>query len=193
MTTGGDGKTWLNGCLGFEPKVAWLRWQKGGSLIGGKMGSVAPSNSTWQQLSKMGPRCWMQYEPLHKKHVLRLLRCARPPLGFRGRLRFTSSVLLLLLYLETRFRFNCGTKQGRSPDASWVVVPNSCSHTPTTAGLVDIPSQTLMHPSPYHSVNEMPGGKDGKSSTVSMAIHDGHRRRREPCARRKKRGLDQNP
>jgi hypothetical protein len=102
----------------------------------------------------------MQYEPLHKKHVLRLLRCARPPLGFRGQLRFTSSALLLLWYLETRFRFNCGTKQGRSPDASWVVVPNSCSHTPTTAGLVDIPSQTLMRPSPYHSVNEMPGGRN---------------------------------
>jgi len=127
----------------------------------------------------------MQYEPLLEKHVPRLLRCARPPLGFRGQLRFTSSLLLLLSYLETRFRFNCGTKQGRSPDASWVVVPNSCSHTPTTAGLVDIPSQTRMRPSLYHSVNEMLGGKDGKSSTVSMAIQDGHRRRCEPCAGRK--------
>jgi len=133
----------------------------------------------------MGPRCWMQYKSQHEKQVPRLLRCSRPPLGIRGQLLFTSSVLLLLWYLETRFRFNCGTKQGRSPDASWVVVPNSCSHTPTTAGLVDIPSQTLMRPSPYHSVNEMPGGKDGKSSTVSMAIHDGHGRRREPCAWRK--------
>jgi hypothetical protein len=46
LSSGVGGSTRFNGCLGFEPKVAWLRWLMEASLIGGKVGSTAPFNST---------------------------------------------------------------------------------------------------------------------------------------------------